>query len=249
MTDNTTDSPKKRMDKKKGVMGVLAVLMLRGLIYDNAPALFESPPPAKPPSLEDALFDDVTDTAPPSERLAPSSTPHARPKIERVPVEEAAEAPPSKRAPQTLAVSLTLPPATERALRALESQYQSALMDAANQAKLSETQSAKALRDALQPPDVTRPPVVDVGALTPREQVAQLQLKSIVKGQQHSSAWFELNGDLFPVKAGAWIQDVKVHRLTKTAVVLLDKNGQEYVKYMSQARSVGEVSEEVEDER
>lgn len=81
---------------------------------------------------------------------------------------------------------------------------------------------------------------------TAREQVAKLQLKSIVKGKQHSSAWFELEGELFPVKEGAWIQDVKVHRLTKNTVVLLDKSGQEHVKYVIQSRLV---SEEVIDER
>ncbi|MFA0210240.1 hypothetical protein AB4431_03585 [Vibrio artabrorum] len=242
MTDNTTDSPKKRMDKKKGVMGALAVLMLGWLIYDNVPALLDRQPNPKPASLEDPLFNDATDTAPPL-------MPHALPKIEHRAVKEAVEVLPSNRAPQTLTVSLTLPPTTKRALMALESQYQSALLDAANQAKLREATSAKALQAALQPPEVVLPPAVDVGALTPREQVAQLQLKSLVKGQLHASAWFELNGELFPVKEGAWIQDLKVHRLTKNTVVLLDKNGQEYVKFMSQARPVQEVSEENDDER
>nr|AKN40716.1 hypothetical protein [Vibrio tasmaniensis] len=249
MTDNTTDSPKKRMDKKKGVMGALAVLMLGWLIYDNVPALLDRQPTPKPASLEDPLFNEVTDTAPNIERITPSLTPHAPPKIEHRAVKEAVEVLPSNRAPQTLTVSLTLPPTTKRALMALESQYQSALLDAANQAKLREATSAKALQAALQPPEVVLPPAVDVEALTPREQVAQLQLKSLVKGKLHASAWFELNGELFPVKAGAWIQDLKVHRLTKNTVVLLDKNGQEYVKYMSQVRPVQEVSEENDDER
>ncbi|MFA0098687.1 hypothetical protein AB4406_26880, partial [Vibrio splendidus] len=95
-----------------------------------------------------------------------------------------------------MTVSLTLPQTTQRALTALESQYQSTLVDAANKAKLSETQSAKALQDALHmKPVVIESPVLSM-PLTVREQVAKLQLKSIVKGKQHSSAWFELGGEL-----------------------------------------------------
>lgn len=246
MTDKKTDSTSKRVDKKNVAMGVLATLMLGGLIYDTAPMFFESSAPPKPASLEDALFEEVGDTSPidfvttspPSQvvsagvNVSLASTP--------VPIEAQAVSPP----PMTM--SLTLPQATQRALTALESQYQSTLVDAANKAKLSETQSAQALQNALH----MKPVVIESPALsmppTAREQVAQLQLKSIVKGKQHSSAWFELGGELFPVKEGAWIQDVKVHRLTKNTVVLLDKTGQEHVKYVTQSRPV---NKEAIDER
>ncbi|MDE1315564.1 hypothetical protein MEG05_16010 [Vibrio aestuarianus] len=245
MTDKKPDSMSKRVNKKTVAMGVLAALMLGGLIYDTAPMFFESSAPPKPASLEDPLFEEIGET-PPRDLVTTSppqvvsaggsvsltSTP--------VPIEtQAVSLPP-------MTVSLMLPQATQRALTALESQYQSTLVDAANKAKLSETQSAQALQDALHmKPVVIESPVLSM-PLTVREQVAQLQLKSIVKGKLHSSAWFEIEGELFPVKEGAWIQDVKVHRLTKNTVVLLDKSGQEHVKYVTQSRPV---SEEVIDER
>ncbi len=247
MTDKKTDSTLKRVNKKTVAMGVLTALMLGWLIYDNVPMLFESPPPPKPASLEDPLFEETGGT-PPLDLVAESPSYQVVSEgssVNLIPAPSLETQAPS--APlKTVTVSLSLPQATQTALTALESQYQSTLSDAANKAKLSETQSAKALQDALD----TKPLVIERPVLsappTAREQVAQLQLKSIVKGKQHSSAWFELGGELFPVKAGAWIQDVKVHRLTKNTVVLLDKNGQEYVKYVTQSRPV---SEEVIDER
>lgn len=248
MTDKKTDSTLKRVNKKTVAMGVLAALMLGGLIYDTAPMLFESPPPPKPASLEDPLFEEIGDT-PPRDLVTMSPPPQvvsAGASVNLAPTPVLIDTQALNLPSKTVTVSLTLPQATQRALTALESQYQSTLSDAANKAKLSETQSAKALQDALdRKPIVIERPVLSAPP-TAREQVAKLQLKSIVKGKQHSSAWFELGGELFPVKEGAWIQDVKVHRLTKNTVVLLDKSGQEHVKYVIQSRPV---SEEVIDER
>lgn len=236
MTDKKPDSMSKRVNKKTVAMGVLAALMLGGLIYDTAPMFFESSAPPKPASLEDPLFEEIGDTSLDLVTTSPPQVVSAGVSVSLtstpVPIEtQAVSLPP-------MTVSLTLPQATQRALTALESQYQSTLSDAANKAKLSETQSAKALQDALdRKPIVIERPVLSAPP-TAREQVAKLQLKSIVKGKQHSSAWFELGGELFPVKEGAWIQDVKVHRLTKNTVVLLDKSGQEHVKYVTQSRPV-----------
>ena len=248
MTDKKTDSTLKRVNKKTVAMGVLAALMLGWLIYDTAPMLFESPPPPKPASLEDPLFEEIGDT-PPRDLVTMSPPPQvvsAGASVNLAPTPVLIDTQALNLPSKTVTVSLTLPQATQRALTALESQYQSTLSDAANKAKLSETQSAKALQDALdRKPIVIERPVLSAPP-TAREQVAKLQLKSIVKGKQHSSAWFELGGELFPVKEGAWIQDVKVHRLTKNTVVLLDKNGQEHVKYVTQSRPV---SKEIIDER
>ncbi|CAK3445890.1 conserved hypothetical protein [Vibrio crassostreae] len=248
MTDKKTDSTLKRVNKKTMAMGVLAALMLGWLIYDTAPMLFESPPPPKPASLEDPLFEEIGET-PPRDLVTTSPPPQvvsAGASVNLAPTPVLIDTQALNLPSKTVTVSLTLPQATQRALTALESQYQSTLSDAANKAKLSETQSAKALQDALdRKPIVIERPVLSEPP-TAREQVAKLQLKSIVKGKQHSSAWFELEGELFPVKEGAWIQDVKVHRLTKNTVVLLDKSGQEHVKYVIQSRPV---SEEVIDER
>ncbi|WP_246855459.1 hypothetical protein [Vibrio crassostreae] len=209
--------------------------------------LFESPPPPKPASLEDPLFEEIGETPP--RDLVTTSPPQvvsAGASVNLAPTPVLIDTQALNLPSKTVTVSLTLPQATQRALTALESQYQSTLSDAANKAKLSETQSAKALQDALdRKPIVIERPVLSEPP-TAREQVAKLQLKSIVKGKQHSSAWFELGGELFPVKEGAWIQDVKVHRLTKNTVVLLDKSGQEHVKYVTQSRPV---SKEIIDER
>ncbi len=64
MTDKKTDSTLKRVNKKTVAMGVLAALMLGGLIYDTAPMFFESSPPPKPASLEDPLFEEIGETPP-----------------------------------------------------------------------------------------------------------------------------------------------------------------------------------------
>ncbi|MCY9828830.1 hypothetical protein [Vibrio chagasii] len=120
-----------------------------------------------------------------------------------------------------------------RALDGLKVRYFSHQNTKVQTAKLEEAEAVQAYRSHVMPAPVrvAPPPVEDVDAVA-RHQYQQMQLKSVILTPNTTRAWVEYQGRLIPVEQGAWIDDLKIHRIEKGSVLLMSKSGRELTLYV-----------------
>lgn len=226
-----TNKLSKKITVKTVALAVAALTMTGVMVYD---AIDFSPPATPVSSLESDVFDPLPLSEPEPQPVLPvtieaDTAPLVTDTLENTPQVAMAQA----AAPVVIRYEMALPESTMQALTAIEDEYRATLKHKANLAKINAQSSDKTLEDG----SPKAQPIVKVKEKQPAvmgaaDQVSLLALKSIVSSPSHKSAWFERQGQLFPVKEGAWVGDVKVHRITQTMVLFIDKQGKTHQKHM-----------------
>lgn len=238
-----TEKIKKNIGLKHYVGGLFAVGMIGVMGYDQIMPLFEKNTTTQH-AFEDSLLSE-TQTQPLNtafeSKVEPVQPVSVASHVEVVNVDTA-----NGVTHVVPAYTLDLPESTQTALDAIARRYQYDLQLQAIEAELRLQASQKQLelltqKASITPVATTETPIIL--ALTPQAQADKLTLKSVVSTPHQNSAWFELDGQIFPVQVGAWIDDLKVHRLSNNSVLLLDKNGKEHVKYMAKAKNTDKAVE------
>ncbi|WP_234497871.1 hypothetical protein [Vibrio maritimus] len=238
-----TEQPKKPLTTQKKILNGVMVLgiatMVGFMLYD---VLFSTPSKPTHPLNEVAFeAEEQHETLPSTPVLDIALTPQtlSHGEIASLPSESVVkrELPPTQ-------YQLVLPPDVEAALDDLKSDYFSQIKTNANHSKIAQLQSQQSLDALHAPPVPVTNTAVDSHQLDVPALVRALTLRSIVFNPIQKTAWFELSGELIPVKERAWIEEVRVYKISKTTVVLIDKNGRTYTKYMPNQATVEVVDNE-----
>lgn len=226
-----TNKLSKKITVKTVALAVTALTMTGVMVYDAIDFSTSATPVS---SLESDVFEPLPLSEPEPIQALPvtveaDTAPLVTDTLENTPPVATAQA----ATPVVIRYEMTLPETTMQALTAIEDEYRATLKHKANLAKINAQASDKTLEDG----SPKAQPIVEVKEKQPAvmgaaDQVSLLALKSIVSSPSHKSAWFERQGQLFPVKEGAWIGDVKVHRITQTMVLFIDKQGKTHQKHM-----------------
>lgn len=228
-----TNKLSKKFTAKTVALAVAALTMSGVMVYD---AIDVSPPATPVSSLESDVFEPLPLSEPESLQALPvavdtDAAPLVTDTLENTPQVEVAQA----ATHVVIRYEMALPESTMQALTAIEDEYRATLKHNANLAKINAQSSNKTLEDGspkAQPKEKKKAEEKQPAVMGAADQVSLLALKSIVSSPSHKSAWFERQGQLFPVKEGAWIGDVKVHRITQTMVLFIDKLGKTHQKHM-----------------
>ncbi|MGG6325170.1 hypothetical protein ACQ5UC_15995 [Vibrio cholerae] len=221
--------------KKKALYGVLVTLSIIMMCFMAYDVVFKSKP-VKPaandfaaavtqpqvidaPSyveLEAGTVDSVPE--PPSYSELESS------KVDLVPVAKT-PAQPIQKARFQLSVS----DKTQKLLDALENDVVSKAVLAANEARLAELTSEKALTEvqAPFPKESAMPPSATSST------VDLISVKSIVFNPTRTTAWLQISNELIPVEQDAFVNDLRVLSIHKNFVRFSDKNGKVFAKYIN----------------
>lgn len=247
-----TKKQKKPLTKQKKTLNAVLVfgmiLMAGFMLYDAF-----APTPSQPANpLDDVAFEGVE--ANPNDVTIEASQPAPVFDVEAKTTESQSETtalevslPSRKLVNEVVAPTqyeLALSPDVEAALNDLKSEYFSQIKTKANHAKIAELESEKSLNALRFPPVPVASTTVNKSQLDVTALVQALTLRSIVFNPTQKTAWFELSGELIPVKERAWIEDIRVYKISKTTVVLINKNGKTYTKYMPNQVTVEEVVED-----
>ncbi|MFA0174602.1 hypothetical protein AB4472_05470 [Vibrio lentus] len=122
---------------------------------------------------------------------------------------------------------------SKRALDGLKVRYFSQQNTKVQEAKLGEVVATKAYQAEVIPAPVAKPTPkkVSVEAVS-QSQYQQMQLKSVILTPSTARAWVEYQGRLIPVEQGAWIDELKIHRIDKGSVLMMSKTGEEFTLYV-----------------
>lgn len=214
-----------------GVLVALSVVMLCFMAYDvvfksepvkstanDFAAAVTQPQVIDAPSyveLEAGTVDSVPE--PPSYAELESS------KVDLVPVAKT-PAQPIQKARFQLSVS----DKTQKLLDALENDVVSKAVLAANEARLAELTSEKALAEVQAPPKESATP-----PSTTSSTVDLISVKSIVFNPTRTTAWLQISNELIPVEQDAFVNDLRVLSIHKNFVRFSDKNGKVFAKYIN----------------
>lgn len=227
---------KQRKPLPKPLLAAMCVAMLAMIVFLVWSFLPSSPPST--PAHEQEIFDvpeNIVPVTPPIKveksndaHLAMTASTPSEPLISEAPVQKEKEVTPFK---------LSLSEPAQTALDNLESRYYSEIRTQLIAAQIKEKKETRTLNSYNPPPK--KPVVVPKKVVkNPARIVEHLSLKSVVFNPNQTSAWFEFEGALIPVKQGAWIDEVKVYRINKEHVILIDKYGKTYRKYMPKRKVV-----------
>lgn len=211
--------------KKKALYGVLVTLSIIMMCFMAYDAVFK-PKPVKAandfaaavtqPQVEAGTVDSVPE--PPSYAELESS------KVDLVPVAKT-PAQPIEKARFQLSVS----DKTQKLLDALENDVVSKAVQAANEARLAELTSEKALAEVQAPfPKESAMPPSSTSST-----VDLISVKSIVFNPTRTTAWLQISNELIPVEQDAFVNDLRVLSIHKNFVRFSDKNGKVFAKYIN----------------
>ncbi|HAT7601917.1 TPA: hypothetical protein JAW24_003367 [Vibrio cholerae O1] len=217
--------------KKKALYGVLVTLSIIMMCFMAYDVVFKSKP-VKPaandfaaavtqpqvidaPSyveLEAGTVDSLPE--PPSYAELESS------KVDLVPV---------AKTPEKARFQLSVSDKTQKLLDALENDVVSKAVLAANEARLAELTSEKALAEvqAPFPKESAMPPSATSST------VDLISVKSIVFNPTRTTAWLQISNELIPVEQDAFVNDLRVLSIHKNFVRFSDKNGKVFAKYIN----------------
>ncbi|HAS4026646.1 TPA: hypothetical protein P7K80_001936 [Vibrio cholerae] len=118
---------------------------------------------------------------------------------------------------------------TQKLLDALENDVVSKAVLAANEARLAELTSEKALAEvqAPFPKESAMPPSATSST------VDLISVKSIVFNPTRTTAWLQISNELIPVEQDAFVNDLRVLSIHKNFVRFSDKNGKVFAKYIN----------------
>ncbi|EOG7748424.1 TPA: hypothetical protein ACSQMR_003454 [Vibrio cholerae] len=211
-----------------GVLVALSVVMLCFMAYDvvfksepvkstanDFAAAVTQPQVIDAPSyveLEAGTVDSVPE--PPSYAELESS------KVDLVPV--------AKTPAQKARFQLSVSDKTQKLLDALENDVVSKAVLAANEARLAELTSEKALAEVQAPPKESATPPSATSST-----VDLISVKSIVFNPTRTTAWLQISNELIPVEQDAFVNDLRVLSIHKNFVRFSDKNGKVFAKYIN----------------
>ncbi|HAS4945373.1 TPA: hypothetical protein I7C74_003326 [Vibrio cholerae] len=136
---------------------------------------------------------------------------------------------PVAKAPEKARFQLSVSDKTQKLLDALENDVVSKAVLAANEARLAELTSEKALAEvqAPFPKESAMPPSATSST------VDLISVKSIVFNPTRTTAWLQISNELIPVEQDAFVNDLRVLSIHKNFVRFSDKNGKVFSKYIN----------------
>lgn len=204
--------------KKKVLYVVLAtcsVIMAGFIVYDM---FFQSKPVKRPVSVASGQIHAIDQ--PKYVELQNSGAP-----VDLVPAPQKSSLEPAV----TPRFQLSVSDKTQQLLDALENDVVSKAIKAANDAKLAEIASQKALIEVQAPPKQENPVSRSVES-SPAELIS---VKSIVFNPTRTTAWLQVGQELIPVEQDAFVNDLRVLSIHKNFVRLIDKHGKVFSKYIN----------------
>ena len=203
--------------KKKALYGVLvtlSIIMMCFMAYDAV---------LKPKPVKTAANDFAAVVTQPQVINAHSYVELEDGTVDLVPV--------AKKPTQTIEKArfqLSVSDKTQKLLDALENDIVSKAVLAANEAKLAELTSEKALAEVAAPikKESSMPSLTS-------STVDLISVKSIVFNPTRTTAWIQIGNELIPVEQDAFVNDLRVLSIHKNFVRFSDKNGKVFAKYIN----------------